>query len=66
MKAAAKLTGQARYTAYGKLDIDIMKNAAPWTPMCNYNSRDFISPRVKNFIFHPVYGHPIINALAKP
>jgi ABC-type transport system substrate-binding protein len=64
MKAASKLTGQARYTAYGNLDVDIMKNAAPWTPIFNYTSRDFISPRVENFIFHPVYGHAIINALA--
>jgi peptide/nickel transport system substrate-binding protein len=64
MKAAAKLTGQARYTAYGNLDVDIMKNAAPWVPIFNYTSRDFISARVENFIFHPVYGHAIINALA--
>jgi ABC-type transport system substrate-binding protein len=64
MKAAAKLTGQARYTAYGNLDIDIMKNAAPWIPVFNYTSRDFISPRVENAIYHPVYGHLIINALA--
>jgi ABC-type transport system substrate-binding protein len=64
MKAAAKLTGQARYTAYGNLDVDIMKNAAPWAPIFNYTSRDFISPRVENFIYHPVYGHAVINALA--
>ena len=64
MKAAARLTGQARYTAYGNLDIDIMKNAAPWIPLFNYTSRDFVSARIENFIFHPVYGHPIFNALA--
>ena len=64
MKAASKLTGQARYTAYGNLDVDIMKNAAPWIPMFNYTSRDFIGPRVENFIYHPVYGHAVINALA--
>jgi len=63
MKAAAKLTGQARYTAYGKLDVDLMKNAAPWAPIFNYTSRDFISAKTGNFIFHPVYGHAIINAL---
>ena len=64
MKAAARLTGQARYTAYGNLDIDIMTNAAPWIPLFNYTSRDFVSARIENFIFHPVYGHPIFNALA--
>jgi ABC-type oligopeptide transport system substrate-binding subunit len=64
MDAASRLTGQARYTAYGNLDVDIMKNAAPWIPVYTYTSRDFIGPRVENFIFHPVYGRAIINALA--
>lgn len=64
MKAAARLTGQARFTAYGNLDIDLMKNAAPWIPVFNFTARDFVSSRIENFIFHPVYGHPIFNALA--
>ena len=64
MKAASKLTGQARYKAYGKLDVDMMTNAAPWAPVFNYTSRDFISPNTENFIYQPVYGHAIINALA--
>lgn len=64
MDAASQLTGKARETAYGNLDVDIMKNAAPWIPVFNFTSRDFIGPRVENFIFHPVYGHAIINALA--
>jgi peptide/nickel transport system substrate-binding protein len=64
MTAASRLTGQARYTAYGKLDVDIMKNAAPWIPIFTYTSRDFVGPRVENFIFHPVYGRGIINAMA--
>jgi ABC-type transport system substrate-binding protein len=65
MRDAAKLTGTARYKAYGQLDIDIMSKEAPWAPIRNYNSRDFIGPNVTNFIFHPVYGHVIMNALAK-
>ncbi len=64
MDAASKLTGQARYKAYGQLDVDIMKTDAPWAPVFNYTSRDFISANTENFIFHPVYGHAIINALA--
>ena len=64
MKAAAKLAGQARYKAYGKLDVDIMTNAVPWAPIFNYTQRDFISARVENYIYQPVYGRPIINALA--
>ena len=64
MTAASRLTGQARYEAYGKLDIDLMRNAAPWAPLANGNVREFISSRVTNYLFHPVYGGAIMNALA--
>jgi ABC-type transport system substrate-binding protein len=61
---ASKLSGASRYDAYGKLDVDIMQNAAPWVPLSNGNVREFISSRVSNYIFHPVYGGAIMNALA--
>lgn len=64
MADAAKLSGAARYDAYGKLDVDMMKNAAPWAPLSNGNVREFISSRVTNYLFHPVYGGAIMNALA--
>ena len=64
MTDAAKLSGAARYDTYGKLDVDIMKEAAPWVPLSNGNVREFISSRVSNYIFHPVYGGAIMNALA--
>jgi ABC-type transport system substrate-binding protein len=64
MTAASRLNGQARYEAYGKLDIDLMRNAAPWAPLANGNVREFISNRVTNYLFHPVYGGAIMNALA--
>jgi ABC-type transport system substrate-binding protein len=64
MVDASKLSGAGRYDAYGKLDVDIMKNAAPWVPLSNGNVREFISSRVSNYIFHPVYGGAIMNALA--
>jgi ABC-type transport system substrate-binding protein len=64
MTDAAKLSGAARYDAYGKLDVDMMKNAAPWAPLSNGNVREFISSRVTNYLFHPVYGGAIMNALA--
>ena len=63
MADAAKLSGEARYAAYGKLDVDLMKNAAPWAPLSNGNTREFISSRVSNYLFHPVYGGAIMNAL---
>jgi len=64
MTDASKLSGAARYDAYGKLDVDLMKNAAPWVPLSNGNIREFTSSRVSNYLFHPVYGGAIINALA--
>jgi ABC-type transport system substrate-binding protein len=64
MHAAAKLSGDARYAAYGKLDVDLMKNLAPWAPLHNGNTREFISNRVTNYIYHPVYAAAILNALA--
>jgi ABC-type transport system substrate-binding protein len=64
MTAASRLNGQARYEAYGKLDVDLMRNAAPWAPLANGNVREFISGRITNYLFHPVYGGAIMNALA--
>jgi len=63
MTDAAKLSGDARYAAYGKLDVDLMRNAAPWAPLSNGNTREFISSRVSNYLYHPVYGGAIMNAL---
>jgi len=56
MDAASKLSGAARYAAYGKLDIDISKNAAPLASWQNANARLFVSSRVKGVLYNPVYG----------
>ncbi len=56
MEAAARLSGAARYSAYGNLDIDLMKNAAPWAPILNPNNRYFVSGRVGCFTYNNVYG----------
>jgi ABC-type transport system substrate-binding protein len=64
MADAAKLSGQSRYTTYGKLDVQIMGQAAPWAPFVNPNTREFISARVSNYINHPVYSGAIVSALA--
>jgi ABC-type transport system substrate-binding protein len=64
MKDAAKLSGDARYKAYGQLDIDLMRNLAPWAPLSNGNTREFISSRITNYIYHPVYSGMIVNAAA--
>jgi peptide/nickel transport system substrate-binding protein len=64
MNDFAKLSGPNRYSSYGKLDVDIMRNAAPWAPFATPNSREFVSSRITNYIHHPVYAGAVINALA--
>jgi ABC-type oligopeptide transport system substrate-binding subunit len=53
---ASALTGQARYRAFGTLDVDLARNAAPIAAFMNDNERRFFSARVRNFFAHPVYG----------
>jgi ABC-type transport system substrate-binding protein len=64
MKQAAKLSGPARYNAYGQLDIDLQRNLAPWAALSNGNTREFVSNRITNYIYHPVYSGMIVNAAA--
>jgi peptide/nickel transport system substrate-binding protein len=56
MDAASKLVGNARYSRYGKLDVDLTAHAAPWASFDNRNMREFVSTHVKNYVFQPVYG----------
>lgn len=53
---ASTLTGQARYRAFGTLDVDLARNAAPIAAFMNDNDRRLFSARVRNFFEHPVYG----------
>ena len=46
MDAAAKLAGDARYRAYGTLDIDITRNQSPLVITNNQNVREFISSKI--------------------
>ena len=46
MDKAYALAGQARLTAYGLLDRDIMKNQAPVAPYISTNARDPHEPKV--------------------
>jgi ABC-type oligopeptide transport system substrate-binding subunit len=52
---ASSLVGQARYRAFGSLDIDLAKNAAPLASFISDNTRLLFSKRTKNFFYHPVY-----------
>jgi ABC-type transport system substrate-binding protein len=55
MRAAARLTGDARFAAYGKLDVDIMRRLVPWIPLLNPNVREFVSARTRGYVFQPVF-----------
>ena len=65
MNAAARLSGAKRYSTYGQLDIDIMKNAAPWAPRNNFNSRIFVSKRVGCFTYNAIYSMDLAAACIK-
>jgi ABC-type transport system substrate-binding protein len=43
---ARSLSGRARYAAYGKLAVDVAKNAAPMAAFAYRNARFFVSSRV--------------------
>jgi dipeptide transport system substrate-binding protein len=56
MRQASLLTGSTRFSAYGKLDVDINRVAAPWASLSNSNTREFVSSRVGCYIFQPILG----------
>jgi peptide/nickel transport system substrate-binding protein len=56
MAAANKLTGAARYAAYGQLDVDITKSYAPWASYDNRNDREFVGSNVGGVVFQPAYA----------
>jgi peptide/nickel transport system substrate-binding protein len=56
MDAAARLFGAKRFSTYGSLDVQIMKNAAPIVAWDNDNDREFISAKTGCYVPQPVYG----------
>jgi peptide/nickel transport system substrate-binding protein len=65
MLQASLLTGAKRYSAYGALDVDLMKNAAPWAPRSNANNRIFVSKHFGCFTYSNIYGNDIAAACVK-
>lgn len=59
MDQAALLSGSARYSAYGQLDVDMMKQAAPWAPIRNPFNRYFVSAHLGCFTYNNVYGNDL-------
>jgi ABC-type transport system substrate-binding protein len=56
MERAARLSGDARYATYARLDADISRNQAPLVVTENPNVREFIGPRVGCYIYSVVAG----------
>jgi len=54
--AAARLQGRARYRAYGKLDIDLARNAAPAVAYGMAQQTAFVSQRIGCVRLNPVNG----------
>jgi len=51
MRSANALTGDKRYAAYQALDLNIMKNQAPWAAYENRNTREFVSARTGGYLY---------------
>jgi peptide/nickel transport system substrate-binding protein len=66
MESAAKLVGPKRLSTYGKLDLDITKQAAPMGIERTYNNRYLFSNRVnpKSLVYQGIYQDFSIPALA--
>jgi peptide/nickel transport system substrate-binding protein len=50
---ASRLTGAARYSAYGKLDVDIARTAAPLAAYATESIFNFVSKRAGCLVFNP-------------
>ncbi len=61
LDAANKLTGDARYKAYGNLDVEISAKHAPWASYDNRNSREFVSKRTGGYLFQPANASADLN-----
>jgi peptide/nickel transport system substrate-binding protein len=64
MAAASKLLGDARGAAYAKLDLEGMRDLAPWTPYMIPNARYLVSSRASNVIHQPYFTNAVFQAIA--
>jgi ABC-type transport system substrate-binding protein len=66
MEAAARLVGPKRFTVYGQLDLDLMREVAPVAVERTYNNRYFFSDRVdpRSLVYQGIYQDWSIPALA--
>ena len=55
LDAASRLADAARYRALGRLDVRIMRDAAPYVPYANPTGVMFVSKRVGCVVRHPYF-----------
>jgi hypothetical protein len=65
MTQASLLAGPKRYSTYGALDVDLMKNAVPWAPRSNANNRLFVSKSFGCFTYNNIYGNDLAASCVK-
>jgi len=51
--AASRLEGEERFRAYGELDVQLSRDAAPAIPVANLNAPTFVSARVGCIVLNP-------------
>jgi ABC-type transport system substrate-binding protein len=56
LEKAARLRGGARYRAYGKLDVELTKEAAPAVAYALFENFAFVSKRIGCVRLNPLYG----------
>jgi peptide/nickel transport system substrate-binding protein len=64
LEKAASLSGDARYSAYGNLDISIAKDYAPHANMYHGSLASFFSARMDPscYVYQPIYARPDLGA----
>jgi ABC-type transport system substrate-binding protein len=56
ISAASRFDAGRRLRAYGQLDIDLARNAAPVVAFANLTADDVFSARIGCQVFQPIYG----------
>jgi peptide/nickel transport system substrate-binding protein len=56
LAAAANLFGRKREVAYGKLDVELARGAAPLVAFAYQTRQDFLSARMGCHVYQPAYG----------
>jgi peptide/nickel transport system substrate-binding protein len=65
MEQVSKLSGDARYNGYAKLDADITRDQAPLAPFINTNAKIFVSQDVGCYSYSTIGGSTNLVAVCK-